>query len=180
MIRVGQRKLSYHKNFKLFLTTKIANPNYLPEIFIKVTVINFSITFEGLKDQLLGDVVKYEMPEIEKKKDEVVVKISANKKQLKEAQDNILTLLSESKGMILDNVQLISTLEESKKSSAIIKKSLEETTLVEEQINISRSSYIPIAVRGTVLYFVISDLALIDPMYQFSLKYFKKLFGMAI
>jgi dynein heavy chain len=60
----------------LFLTTKIANPNYLPEIFIKVTVINFSITFEGLKDQLLGDVVKYEMPEIEKKKDEVVVKIS--------------------------------------------------------------------------------------------------------
>lgn len=34
------------------------NPNYLPEIFIKVTVINFLITFEGLKDQLLGDVVK--------------------------------------------------------------------------------------------------------------------------
>jgi dynein heavy chain len=109
----------------LFLTTKIANPNYLPEIFIKVTVINFSITFEGLKDQLLGDVVKYEMPEIEKKKDEVVVKISEGKKQLKEAQDNILTLLSESKGMILDNVELIRTLEESKKSSAIIKKNLE-------------------------------------------------------
>ncbi len=109
----------------MFLTTKIANPNYLPEIFIKVTVINFSITFEGLKDQLLGDVVKYEMPEIEKKKDEVVVKISEGKKQLKEAQDNILTLLSESKGMILDNVELIRTLEESKKSSAIIKKNLE-------------------------------------------------------
>ncbi len=31
-----------------------------------------------------------------------------------------------------------------------------------------------------MLYFVISDLALIDPMYQFSLKYFKKLFGIAI
>lgn len=76
MIRVGERKLSYHKNFKLFLTTKISNPNYLPEIFIKVTVINFSITFEGLKDQLLGDVVKYERPEIEKQKDEVVVSIS--------------------------------------------------------------------------------------------------------
>lgn len=36
--------------------------------------------------------------------------------------------------------------------------------------------YIPIAIRGTVLYFVISDLAGIDPMYQFSLTYFKKLF----
>lgn len=95
---------------------------------------------------------------------------------LKEAQDNILTLLSESKGNILDNLELIKTLEESKKNSAIIKKKLEETTAIEETINVSRNTYIPVAIRGTVLYFVISDLALIDPMYQFSLSYFKKLF----
>jgi dynein heavy chain len=44
------------------------------------------------------------LPEIEKQKDEVVVSISSSKKLLKEAQDNILTLLSESKGNILDNV----------------------------------------------------------------------------
>jgi len=99
---------------------------------------------------------------------------------LKEAQDNILTLLSESKGNILDNVELIKTLEESKKNSTIIKKKLEETTAIEETINVSRNSYIPVAIRGTVLYFVISDLALIDPMYQFSLSYFKKLFAIAI
>ena len=78
--------------------------------------------------------------------------------------------------MILDNLELIKTLEESKKNSAIIKKNLEETTAIEETINESRSKYIPISIRGTVLYFVISDLALIDPMYQFSLTYFKKLF----
>lgn len=78
--------------------------------------------------------------------------------------------------MILDNVELIKTLETSKKNSTIIKKNLEETTAIEETINISRSQYIPVSIRGTVLYFVISDLALIDPMYQFSLTYFKKLF----
>jgi len=47
-------------------------------------------------------------------------------------------------------------------------------------VNKSRNSYIPVAIRGTVLYFVISDLALIDPMYQFSLSYFKKLFSNGI
>ena len=57
---------------------------------------------------------------------------------------------------------------------------MEETTAVEETINESRSAYIPVAIRGTVLYFVISELALIDPMYQFSLAYFKKLFLGAI
>jgi dynein heavy chain, axonemal len=127
---VGDKKIDYDKKFKLFITTKMSNPHYLPEIYIKVTVINFSITFEGLKDQLLGDVVKFELPEIERKKDEVVVSISNGKKLLKEAQDNILTLLSESKGNILDNTELIKTLEESKKNSAIIKKKLEETTAI--------------------------------------------------
>ena len=62
LIKVGDKKIDYDKNFKMFITTKISNPVYLPEIYIKVTVINFSITFEGLKDQLLGDVVKYELP----------------------------------------------------------------------------------------------------------------------
>jgi dynein heavy chain len=59
LIRVGEKKIDYDNKFKLFITTKLSNPKYLPEIYIKVTVINFSITFEGLKDQLLGDVVAY-------------------------------------------------------------------------------------------------------------------------
>jgi dynein heavy chain len=35
-------------------------------------------------------------------------------------------------------------------------------------------------VRGTVLYFVTTDLAGIDPMYQYSLSYFKQLFRVAM
>jgi len=48
LIRVGDKRIDYNPKFRLYLTTKMANPHYLPEIFIKVTVINFSITFEGL------------------------------------------------------------------------------------------------------------------------------------
>lgn len=50
LIKVGDQKVDYHPQFKLYLTTKIANPSFLPEVFIKTTVINFSITFEGLQD----------------------------------------------------------------------------------------------------------------------------------
>jgi len=58
LIRFGEGEIDFDRNFKLFITTKIPNPNYLPEIYIKVTVINFTVTFEGLEDQLLADVVK--------------------------------------------------------------------------------------------------------------------------
>lgn len=58
------------------------NPNYLPEIFIKVTVINFTVTFEGLEDQLLADVVKQERPEIEKQKDDNVMNLARYRKSI--------------------------------------------------------------------------------------------------
>ena len=44
------------------MTSKMPNPHYLPEVAIKTTIINFTVTMEGLEDQLLGDVVKFEMP----------------------------------------------------------------------------------------------------------------------
>lgn len=96
------------------MTTKLSNPQYLPEVFIKTTVINFSITLEGLQDQLLGEVMKSEKPEIERQRDEIIIKMSNATKQLKMAQDAILDLLANAEGMILDNDQLINTMELSK------------------------------------------------------------------
>jgi dynein heavy chain, axonemal len=44
-------------------------------------------------------------------------------------------------------------------------------------ISKNRENYRPVASRGSILYFVIADLALIDPMYQYSLEFFSRLFG---
>jgi len=64
--------------------------------------------------------MKAERPEIERQRDEIIVSIATDKKSLKEAQDKILELLAEAKGMILDDQELIKTLEESKFKSAEI------------------------------------------------------------
>jgi dynein heavy chain len=49
-IKMGDAVIEYDKNFKFYLTTKLRNPHYLPEVSTKVTLINFMITFEGLSD----------------------------------------------------------------------------------------------------------------------------------
>lgn len=72
------------------------NPHYLPEIFIKLTVINFTVTFMGLEDQLMGDVVVREKPEVERKRDEIVVSMDRDKNTLVSIEDSILKLLAES------------------------------------------------------------------------------------
>jgi len=49
-IKIGDSIIEYDKNFKFYLTTKLRNPHYLPEVSTKVTLINMMITFEGLSD----------------------------------------------------------------------------------------------------------------------------------
>lgn len=59
-------------------------------------------------------------------------------------------------------------------TSGAIKTRLKEAETTEEKINAAREKYRPVATRGSVMYFVIASLSEIDPMYQFSLKYFKQ------
>lgn len=159
------------------ITTKLANPHYLPEICIKVTVINFTVTPDGLEDQLLVDVVKFEQPELEQQKDQLVVQLSEFKRQLQDTEDKILKLVSEASDDILNDEELIVTLDQSKQTSIAINERMVEAEKTAKMINENRENYRPVARRGSVLYFVVADLALIDPMYQYSLEYFSKLFN---
>lgn len=58
--------------------------------------MNFMITPQGLEDQLLGIVAAKEKPELEEKKNELILEGAANQKQLKEIEDKILEVLSAS------------------------------------------------------------------------------------
>ena len=45
-IRLGGTDVDYDVNFKLYMTTKLANPHYLPEVCIATNLINFTVTQE--------------------------------------------------------------------------------------------------------------------------------------
>jgi dynein heavy chain len=46
LIRLGDADVDYDPAFKLYITTKVADPHYLPEVCIKVTLINFTVTMQ--------------------------------------------------------------------------------------------------------------------------------------
>ncbi|KAH9490588.1 Dynein heavy chain 7, axonemal [Bulinus truncatus] len=180
MIMMGDQALEYNKDFRFYITTKLRNPHYLPEISTKVSLLNFMITPNGLEDQLLGIVVAKERPELEEERQTLIVTSATNKRQLKEIEDKILFTLSASEGNILEDESAIQILDSSKiLANEISKKQIigEET---EQKIEVSRAGYKPIAVHSSVLFFSITELPNIDPMYHYSLTWFVNLFIMSI
>jgi len=120
----------------------------------------------------LNIAVAKEEPEIEEKRVNLVIESAACKAQLKEIEDKILTLLSASTGNILDDEELIDTLSNSKIMSVKIEHQVKQQEITGQQIQETRMTYRPLAFRCAALFFIIADLCIVDPMYQFSLDWF--------
>jgi dynein heavy chain len=50
LIKLGENEFDYNEEFRLYFTTKLANPRYTPEIMGKTMVINYTVTRDGLRD----------------------------------------------------------------------------------------------------------------------------------
>ncbi|XP_040604880.1 dynein heavy chain 2, axonemal isoform X1 [Mesocricetus auratus] len=180
LMRIGDKEVEYNPNFRFYLTTKLSNPHYSPETSAKTTIVNFAVKEQGLEAQLLGIVVRKERPELEEQKDSLVINIAAGKRKLKELEDEILRLLNEATGSLLDDVQLVNTLQTSKLTATEVTEQLETSETTEINIDLAREAYRPCAQRASVLFFVLNDMGRIDPMYQFSLDAYISLFVLSI
>jgi dynein heavy chain len=179
-IRLGDNTIEYDNNFRLYITTKLSNPHYPPELCVKVNLLNFMATAEGLQDQMLGRVVAMEQRELELQRQQLIVEDAENQRQLKEIEDKILFLLKNAEGNILDDEVLIDTLADSKKTSNIIQEKVKVADLTQARIAKVRLGYIPVAYQASQLFFCIADLASVDPMYQYSLDWYISLYENAI
>lgn len=121
-------------------------------------------------------MVAIELPVLEQQRSDLIVRINEDKQQLLMLEDRVLKLLFAAKGNILDDEELVETLNESKETSATIAARLIDTEETEKVITTTREKYRILAARGAILFFVVAALAEIDPMYQYSLKYFTSIF----
>ena len=65
IIKIADQDLDYDKNFMLYMTSRLANPHFSPELAAKTTIIDFTVTQGGLEQQLLGRLISKEQKSLE-------------------------------------------------------------------------------------------------------------------
>ena len=186
ILKLGDVEVEYNESFRLYLVTSLPNPHYLPSTFIKVNVINFTITFKCLFEQFLSLVVLKERPELEKERTSLLESISKDFTTLRELEDKSLNILSSNENTgtsetiegnnLLDDQNLIDVLKQTKKTSVDIGIRLKKNEDTEKNLNFARQKYSAIAIRASILYFNVQNLASLNVMYQFSLSWFYTVF----
>ena len=181
MVRLGAEDVEVASSFKLYLQTKLINPHYKPETAAQCTIVNFIVTESGLEDQLLAMVVRVEKPELEARKEQLTNQQQEFIITLAKLEADLLhKLVSADSETILENVELIQSLEITKETSTKIQEQQIISKETEREINIAREVYRLVAAEGAMLYFLLIQLWIIDHMYQYSLESFQNFFFKAI
>ncbi|KAM8977653.1 cytoplasmic dynein 2 heavy chain 1 [Pelodytes ibericus] len=176
VVQIGDKTIDYNENFQLFLATRNPNPFIPPDATSIVTEVNFTTTRAGLRGQLLALTIQHEKPDLEEQKTKLLQQEEDKKIQLAKLEESLLETLATSQGNILDNKDLIESLNQTKASSALIQESLTESHRLQISLDQERNAYLPLAESASKMYFIICDLSKINNMYRFSLAAFLRLF----
>ncbi|KAF7250799.1 Cytoplasmic dynein 2 heavy chain 1 [Varanus komodoensis] len=126
VVQIGDKIIDYNEEFCLFLSTRNPNPYIPPDAASIVTEVNFTITRSGLRGQLLALTIQHEKPDLEEQKTKLLQQEEDKKIQLAKLEESLLETLATSQGNILENKDLIESLNQTKASSALIQESLAE------------------------------------------------------
>lgn len=180
LVRLGNRDVDCSSNFKLYLHSTNPSVQLSPYVKSRTTLVDFTLTESSIETQVLNMTLSQERPDIEKERVHLVELNSEYKIRLKLLENNLLNVLSETKGNLLDNEELVTTLETIKVESAEIKVKVEETADVMIKVNEILDTYAPLAKNSSLLFKLLKNLKDVHPFYEFPLftfmSYFEKIF----
>jgi len=175
LIRVGDQEIDFAPTFTMFLLTRDSSARFTPDLCSRVTFVNFTVTPSSLQNQCLNIYLKNERADIDEKRTRLLKLQGEYIVRLRELEDALLNALSNVTGNILDNIQVITTLETLKAEAAVVTKEMEESDRVMQEVQNVTNSYVPLAEASSKIFFAMGSLGQVYFLYQFSLGFFMEI-----
>jgi len=188
-INVSDQNMDYNPKFAVYMTSRLPNPHFSPELSAKCTVIDFTVTLIGLEQQLLGRLISMEQKSLEDSLAALQEDVTNNTKSLALLDKQLLDRLSNSTGNLLDDTELIEVLANTKAKAKEVEGKLKEADERTIEINEKREQFRPVATRGSIMYFNMIDMTLVSNpitlqpsgwMYNCSLLQFMEQFDVSV
>ncbi|KAK3858557.1 hypothetical protein Pcinc_035261, partial [Petrolisthes cinctipes] len=176
VVSVGGLVLQFSNKFRLYLATRQLRPHISLETVASVTVVNFTVTVQGLHDHLRQILVRKERPELEDERQKLVLTTSSHQRALQDTEERILHTLSTVQGNILESEEAILILQETKQMANEIKRKQEQCLEMESTLLECCGQYEAVSRPAAALYITLASLTSLSHMYQFSLSWYMKLY----
>lgn len=176
LIQLGRQEIDFSPAFKMYLTTRDPSATFAPDICSRTTFVNFTVTQSSLQTQSLNDVLKFERPDVDERRSNLIKLQGEFKVHLRQLEKRLLQALNESRGNILDDDNVIETLETLKKEAADISLKMANTEGVMAEVDEITLQYKVIARSCSAVFAVLEQLHYLNHFYQFSLQYFLDIF----
>ncbi|KAB8270794.1 dynein heavy chain, N-terminal region 1-domain-containing protein [Aspergillus minisclerotigenes] len=176
LIQLGKQEIDFSPSFKLFLSTRDPSAAFPPDVCSRTTFVNFTVTQSSLQTQSLNEVLKFERPDVDARRTDLVKLQGEFKIHLRQLEKRLLQALNESRGNILDDDNVIETLETLKNEAAEISKKMVETEGVMTEVENITHNYSIIARSCSAVFAVLEQLHHVNHFYQFSLQFFVDIF----
>lgn len=172
LISLGDQDIDLSPSFCIFLSTRDPSIEFPPDICSRVTFVNFTITKSSLQSQCLHRVLKAERPDIDEKRSNQLKLQGEYQVRLRLLEKSLLQALNDSKGRILDDDSVISTLERLKLDADDISRKVADTDRVIEEVNSVSQKYNPFSTACSSIFFTMDRLYQVHSLYQYSLDFF--------
>ena len=171
-VKIGDRELEAAPGFQAILTTRLANPSISPENFAKCTVIDFTVTGDGLEEQFLGFLISRDEADLDRKRQDLDEDVRRCEAKMKQLENDLLMRLSSHQGDILEDTHLIGVLADTKETTRRVAAQLREASVTKRTIAETCEKYRHCARVASLLYFALCDFARQSHMYETSLEQF--------
>ncbi|KAI9703864.1 MAG: hypothetical protein M1836_007636 [Candelina mexicana] len=176
LIQLGNQEIDFSPAFKLFMTTRDPSATFAPDICSRSTFVNFTVTQSSLQTQSLNDILKFERPDIDKRRSNLAKLQGEFKIHLRQLEKRLLQALNESRGNILDDDNVIQTLETLKNEAGEVSTKMVETEGVMAEVDTVTLQYDIIARSCSAVFAILEQLHHLNHFYQFSLQFFVDIF----